>query len=323
MRPMLKLARYVLAGIFTMLASATFIGLSTAQAATGSVLFMVPTLDDEAYTRQIAIAKEQAKKYPDISFEFTAMTARDAASEFISKIEGGVTKNVDVIVLNPGSAAEQLGPALTKAREAGVKVVVLAHGVTGFEADALIEIDARAMTVPSGKYMAGKLRSGDKVALMRCALGSKEQIEFEEGFREGIAGSGIEVVEAGDSKCDAAEGRKLVENWLTTYPDLKGVYSDADIALTGAIEAIKAANRDIVVVGNGAASYSVPKIVEGDILQASAVYPFWTFGSYGVDTAARIVAGEAVEKNIKIPPEDLITKENGASYLERLAAMPR
>jgi ribose transport system substrate-binding protein len=279
------------------------------------VLYIVPSFDDEAYVVQLEAAREQAKKHPAIKFKFTAGTSRDVAPEFIAKIESGVARGVKVIVIDAGGSAEQLAPALRKAREAGVHVVLNAHAVPGVDADTLIRADHRAGAVPAGKFMATHLAPGDSIAVLRCHAGNAGMDARLAGFTDGLASSGIRIVASGETHCDPAEARKLMENWITAHPELKGVFSDTDIALMGALEAMRAAQRDLVVVGHDGQTPALRMLAAGQIIDATVVYPAGKLGVLAVDTAARILAGDPVPPLVVLPVEGLITRENVQDHL--------
>jgi len=295
-----------------------FSSLSMATAvAAGSVLYLLPTLDDEAYVSQLAAAKEKAKQFPDVEFDFMAGSSRNVVLDLIAKIETAVARRVKVIVVDPGEAGEQLSPALRKAQSAGVMIVTTSTPIPGLEkAKARIEFNDKAGGVPGGQFMAKQLKAGDEVAIIRCFMGHPQMDARENGFLEGLEGSGVKIVAHGETKCDPAEGRTVMENWITAYPNLKGVLSDTDIALVGAVQAMKAANIDLVVVGYDGQQAVVKMIDEGDIVDATPIYPYWVFGELAVETAARLVAGEEVQEVVPVPVQGLITRENAKDFLK-------
>lgn len=296
-------------------------GSSSAESASGKVLYLVPTLDDEAYVRQSAAAKATAEKYPNIDFDITAGSGRTDATDLVAKIESGVTQGVDVIVVDSGSAGDQLKPALERAIDQGVKVVVNSQPIEGLDGvTSTIGFDHKAGAVPGGKYVAEQLKSGDEVGMIRCVIGTPATDARAAGFEEGIAGSGIKVVATGDAECDPEKARAITENMLTAHPNLKGILSDTDIAVLGVVKALDADKKDLVVVGHDGQVAGLEAIKAGNVLDASAVYPYNLFGVKGIDTAAEIVEGKQVPARVDIPPQELITKDNVQKYLDEAGA---
>jgi ribose transport system substrate-binding protein len=288
---------------------------------TGKVLYLVPTLDDEAYVRQQAAAKAEAEKYPNIEFDITAGRGRTDATDLVAKIESGVTQGVDVIVVDSGSAGDQLKPALSRAIEQGVKVIVNSQPIEGLDTvTATVRFDHEAGAVPGGEYMAQELKSGDEVGMIRCVIGTPATDARAAGFEKGMEGSGIKVVATGDAECDPEKARSITENMLTAHPNLKGILSDTDIAVIGALEALEAAKKDLVVVGHDGQVAALEAIRDGRVLDASAVYPYNLFGVEGVKAAAGLIEGDDVPAQITIPPQELITKDNVQSFLDEANA---
>lgn len=285
-------------------------------AQTAKVLYIVPTLDDQAYISQLDAARKKAAEYPSIEFEFTAGASRNTAPELIAKIESAVTRGLSAIVIDPGEAGEQLTPALSKAQQAGVAVITNSVPIpTLKDAAARIQFNDRAAPRPAGEFMAANLEAGDKIAVLRCFAGNTQMDNQADGFLDGLKSSNIEVAVTGDAFCDPLKARALMENWLTAFPDLKGLYSDTDIALIGAVEALQAANKDLLVIGHDGQTKAVEMIRDGDIIDATVIYPYWAFGETAVETVARVVAGEK-PGDVDVPIQGIVTKDNAAQFLK-------
>ncbi len=288
-------------------------GIASAQ--TAKVLYIVPTLDDQAYISQLEAARKKAAEYPSLEVEFTAGASRNTAPELIAKIESAVTRGLSAIVVDPGEAGEQLTPALSKAQKAGVAVITNSVPIpTLKDAAARIQFDDRAAPRPAGEFMAANLKSGDRIAVLRCYAGNAQMDNRSDGFLDGLAGSGIEVAVTGDAFCDPLKARALMENWLTAFPDIKGLYSDTDIALMGAIEALKSDDKDLLVIGHDGQTKAVEMIRDGDIIDATVIYPYWAFGETAIETVARVVAGEN-PGDVQVPIQGIIVKDTAAQFL--------
>ena len=131
------------------------------------------------------------------------------------------------------------------------------------------------------------------------------------GFREGIEGSGIEVVFEADMKWLEPDARKEMESALARYDDIDLVYAHNDPGAHGAYLAAKAADRneDIMFVGIDALPHEGVAYVMQGIMDATFQYP--TGGAEAIDVALKIFAGEEVEKHIVLGSR-LFTKDNVA-----------
>ncbi len=301
------------------IACTTLLALSTAGRAGDqkSILYIVPSLDDEYYVTQVDAAKNQALKYPEYTFEFTAAGgSRAPVPELIAKIEAGVTRGIDVIVIDAGESGDLVAPALAKAIDTGVKVVAHAADIPSLKnPSASTGYDQRAGAKPAGEFMAGHLKPGSKIVVIRCAIGNTHLDAREAGFMDGIEGKGIEVVDRGEANCDPLQARALMENWITAHPEIDGVFSDTDIALVGAVEALRIAKLDPVVVGHDGQKPILKLLSEGDIVDATVLLPTVAIGQLGVDVAVGVLQGKSYSDRVILPPQGMITRENVQDYL--------
>jgi ribose transport system substrate-binding protein len=132
------------------------------------------------------------------------------------------------------------------------------------------------------------------------------------GFREGIAGSEIEVVFLADMKWLEPNARKEMESALARHDQIDLVYAHNDPGAHGAYLAARAAGRekDMMFVGIDALPQEGVAYVNQGILDATFQYP--TGGREAISTALKILAGQQVPKKITLGSR-LFTKENVGS----------
>ena len=108
----------------------------------------------------------------------------------------------------------------------------------------------------------------------------------------------------------------VMENWLQSFPNLSGVFALNDPSAIGCIAAIESAGKldQIFVVGVDGSSDGIKSIAEGK-LGASAAQDPVKIGSVSVEQCYRVLAGEEVEPDIKIP-SFLIDQSNVAQFAE-------
>ncbi len=143
---------------------------------------------------------------------------------------------------------------------AGVKPAIEnadADGVAMFTFDCTSESDAINCFVGTDNYKGGQLggdelvrltADGDTVAIIGYASISS-CIDRENGALEVLKGADRNVLSGYDYKGDANEAQKIMENILTTNPEVKAVFCVGDPAATGALAAIKAAGSDCKIIG--------------------------------------------------------------------------
>jgi ribose transport system substrate-binding protein len=156
-----------------------------------------------------------------------------------------------------------------------------------------------------------------KVAVIRGILGIATHEDRLAGFREGIAKApGINLAAVQPANSERALGMSVMENLLTSHPDLKAVFATNDQMALGAVEAIAAHNMTgkILVVGVDATAEAVRKVVDGSMAADIAMHPE-ALGSKSVEAAIQAAKGQPVAPKIDTG-ETLVTKENAAQFLK-------
>lgn len=143
---------------------------------------------------------------------------------------------------------------------AGVKPAIEnadADGVAMFTFDCTSESDAINCFVGTDNYKGGELggeelvrltADGDTVAIIGYPTASS-CLDRENGALDVLAKADRNVLSGYDYKGDANEAQKIMENILTTNPEVKAVFCVGDPAATGALASIKAAGSDCFVIG--------------------------------------------------------------------------
>lgn len=281
-----------------------------------SVLVLLPSLEDESYIRQQRGAQAEADKHPDVDIEIDAGTGRDSAPSLISKIESALTRGVDVIAINPGGGGNQVRPTLQRAVDQGVKVIAFDQGVPDFpELTSYIEVDDGGGSL-SGEYMTEQLSQGDQVGIIRCFAGNTVMDARMSSLESGL-GDGLEIVSELDAKCDPAAARTSMENMLTANPELDGVWSDTDVALGGALEALEAENKDLVVCGHDGQIPIIEAIAAGDIVDCTSTNPFEETGEMAVSLSIQAGQEEEIPSNPVLEVQ-LVTQENAEEVLQEI-----
>ena len=122
---------------------------------------------------------------------------------------------------------------------------------------------------------------------------------------------------------DTQEGRggsdcseRAMQDLLTRFPALDAVFPINDPSALGCISAIEAAGRagQVTIVSVDGSRQGAEAILAGKLDASVAQYPR-EIGRLAADRAYAYLAGQPVEKDVKVPVR-LITKENAAAVLE-------
>ena len=262
--------------------------------------------------------RKAAEKVP----QFEEVQFSDAAkdnSKQVTDVENLMTKQVDLLMISPNEAAP-LTDVVRKAYNQGIPVVVLDRKVDGEAYTTYIGADNVAIGKQAGEFFKNTLLpQGGKIVQIKGLSGSTPAAEREEGFKQGIAGSKIEVVATADGEWERSVGQQKMDALLKAHPDIQAVYSQNDPMAEGAWLAAQAANRpDLKFVGID--GLPIPsggiKAVEEGRLQATNLYP--TGGAEAVEAAKKLLVDcQQVPKTQTLGTE-LITKDNAAEVYSRL-----
>ena len=195
----------------------------------------------------------------------------------VTAVENMVAGGVKGILITP-SDTKAIIPALDKARKKGVLVIALDTPTDPQSAvDALFATDNMKAGELIGKY--AKAVEGDKpvkIATLDLApgitVGALRHDGFTSGF--GISNSDPRIVCQADTQGDQTKGQTAMENCLTKAPDINLVYTINEPAALGANTALKAANKqNVLVVSVDGGCTGVNAIKDGKIAATSQQYP--------------------------------------------------
>lgn len=114
------------------------------------------------------------------------------------------------------------------------------------------------------------------------------------------------------------KAQDIMTNWLSTGEPFDFVIANNDEMALGAIQAMKAAglSMDSVVVGGVDATDDALAAMKGGDLDVTVFQNAAAQGAGAVDTAAKLIAGEKVSREVYIPFE-LVSMDNIDQYLDR------
>jgi inositol transport system substrate-binding protein len=130
--------------------------------------------------------------------------------------------------------------------------------------------------------------------------------------------TGIKIVEEQTANWDRTQGSDLMTNWLSAGVDFDAVISNNDEMAIGAIQALKAAGKDLskVVVGGVDATQDALAAMQAGDLKVTVFQDAAGQGKGAVDAALKLAKGEKVEKKTYVPFQ-LVTPENVKDFVKK------
>ncbi len=275
------------------------------------VAMLLPSVSQGASLQQKAGIEAQSEREQNAEVVLRAGQSDTDLAAYRNMVDDAVSQQFAVIAVNI-SDPKVILPALEAADRQGVKIVGMAHDVPDFDKDIVVATDQRTAASLAGEYVKEQLTDGGKVGIIHCLPGNPVTDDRVAGFKDGLEGAqGVEIVSTLDAKCDRNEGRTVMEDMLTRTPDLDAVYSVSDTQTLGALVAIEAEKKELIVASIDAQDEMVEKLRGGQV-GATVDLNFTEIGARSVAAAVRLARGEQVPPQIEIAPK-LVTNESAAS----------
>ena len=233
----------------------------------------------------------------------------------VEEIRELINSGVELIFINPVDWTE-VEPALELAHAAKIPVIAID---TNVEDDSLV-----ACTVVSDNYTAGvqcaehllKNSSGGKIALLKHSQ-ARSSIDRIKGFRDKIsANKNFQIVAESECLGQLEVAMPAMEKMIRAHPEINIVMALNDPAAMGALAALQNINRRDVKVYGVDGVPETKEMIFSRRMTATAGQSPRQIGRLAADQAYKILAGEPVEKIIKLPTKLLSAENISAADLE-------
>ena len=264
--------------------------------------FSISTLNNPAF---VYLKDQIEEKAEENGTKIIVSDAQNDSAKQSNSMDDLIQQGVDAIIVNPVDSAA-IAPSVEAANDANIPVVTVDRSTDGGEILSLIVSDNVKGGEMAAQYLIDTLGEGAKVAMIEGIPGASATNERGEGFKNGAEGK-LEIVASQNGDFDRAKSLIVTENILQAHPEIKGIFAQNDEEALGALEAIKAAKRDdIIIIGFDGAEAAIESINSGD-LDATIGQRFDEMASLSLEAIYNYYQGKDVEKEIFAPVE-LITK---------------
>ncbi len=278
------------------------------------ILCLINNLADNNSLNYANAIEERAEELGD-QVNITVADSKSDISKQIAQMEDGVTRKVDAIILQPNDA-EALGGAIDLCAEAGIPVIEMSLKTTNENYTAFVGLSDVVGGRLVSEYIFEQMGGSGKVAHILGNEGSSAVNDRAEGFEEALAEyPEIEVIAEQSAHWQRAEALDLAEDWLTTYPDLKGIVCQNDDMALGVVEAVEAMGREDVLVGGVNAIADALTAVKDGRLDCTVYMDSHNVGVTALDLAVAAARGEPVEKETRLDMK-IVNSSNIDEYLQ-------
>ncbi|MGE4549413.1 MAG: sugar ABC transporter substrate-binding protein [Intestinibacillus sp.] len=290
------------------------------EAASGSsnsskVIAFVPKTLNNPFFVAIKDNVEAACKENGWIVKVNAADAETEVDKQISILEAYIEEGVDAIITGPSSKTA-LVDVINKADEKGIPVLLVDSGADECAYQAYVGTDNYVGGQQGAKWIGEHVKEGE-VAILDGFSGNDATTQRQKGFMDEIANyPDIKVVASEYGNCEISKGMEVTENFLTAYPNLKGIFAVNDMMAIGAGQAVEAAAKrgQIQICGFDGQPDAAQKIIEGTIDATIAQKPA-TMGKMIVQSVKDYFDGKEIERNVDTGC-DVVNKDNAEEYLK-------
>lgn len=229
------------------------------------------------------------------------------------QIDAFIQQQIDVLLINAVDS-DGIGPAVDRAKEAGIRVVAVDVAARGAEAQ--VTLDNTAAGNLACTYLADRIGGAGDILLINGTPISSVQDRVT-GCKQALQGyPQIKIVAEQNGDNGRAEALTIATDMFTAHPGVKGVFGINDPTALGAtLAAQQAGIGGLVMVGVDASPEAVAELQKPDsMFQATAAQDPNTQGAIALEMAQKLFAGETLDQQSVLVPTEMITRENLAQY---------
>jgi inositol transport system substrate-binding protein len=250
--------------------------------------------------------------------------AQNDVSKQQSQIQNFIASKVDAIVVNPVDT--DATAAMSKlAADAGIPLVYVNRQPVNVdtlpEKQAFVASNEQESGTLQTKEVCRILGGKGKAVVIMGELSNQAARMRTQDIHDVIKTDeckGIQIVEEQTGNWDRTQGSDLMANWLSSGVEFDAVISNNDEMAIGAIQALKAAGKDMksVVVGGIDATQDALAAMQAGDLDVTVFQDAAGQGKGSIDAALKLAKGEKIEKKVYIPFQ-LVTPENVKDFASK------
>lgn len=228
--------------------------------------------------------KEGIEKEADklgIQVDILAVASEDDTQGQLKLFEDLLNKDYVGIGFAPLSPVNLI-PQVVAANQKGIQVVNVDEKVdmqelknAGGNVYAFITTDNVKVGAKGAQYIVDTLGAGGgQVAIIEGKAGNASGEARKQGAEEVFkSAQGIELVTSQPADWDRIKALDVTTNLIQRYPELKAIYAANDTMALGALEAVKNANKQIIVVGTDGQPEALQSVKDGQLSATVAQDP--------------------------------------------------
>jgi ABC-type sugar transport system substrate-binding protein len=238
---------------------------------------------------------------------FTPDPALDVTKQ-IEQCQDLVNKGVQALLID-AIDVDAIQPAVEAAKAAKIPVIAIDTAIPGLKSDLLTEIysdNTNAGRIAARELIEAMANAGEIGILNHPEVACVR--ERTDGLNEVLKDfPNVKIVADVASHGNVIESQQVMETFIQSHPNMKGVFAINDPTAQGAIAAIKASGLDIKVVAVDGSQSAIDMIKAGELICSAAQDPK-AIGAKAAECVKAYLDGTKVDDTYVIPTFPIDTK---------------
>ena len=274
-------------------------------------LVYIPKVEDSTndFWKALILGTKMAAKEYNADIEIKAPTEENDIERQNELLKEAISEEPDAILFSPSSFTES-NDLLKEAKVKGIRISFIDSYTEEKVQNLTVATDNREAGEKLGKFAATLLDPDDQIAIVAHVKGVSAAVEREEGFRKGLGDLAKNIVEVVYCDSQYEKSRKLTQELMEKYPNLKMVAGMNEYSSVGAARAVKAAGaKDRIQVVGVDSSQEAVQLMENGVFKGLVVQKAFKMGYIGVKETILMLRGKSYEKDVNSGCE-LVTPDN-------------
>jgi len=267
-----------------------------------TLAMVVSTLNNPFFVTMKEGAEAKAKT---LGYKLIVLDSQNDPSKELANVEDLTVRGVKAILINP-TDSDAVSNAIRMANRSGIPVLTLDRGASRGKVVSHIASDNVAGGEMAGQYISDTIGANATVIQLEGIAGTSAARERGQGFMQAVDKNKMNLLASQPADFDRTKGLNVMENMLAANPNVQAVFAQNDEMALGALRAVQASGKDVLIVGFDGTEDGIAAVNRG-ILGATIAQQPGLIGALGIETADKVLKGLSVEKNIAVPLK-VITK---------------
>jgi ribose transport system substrate-binding protein len=230
--------------------------------------------------------------------------AQDKPEKQIADVDDLLVKGIDVLIISP-AVQDAVNPALEKAYDSGIPVIVFDRKATTDKYTTFIETSNYEMGKGQAEWLAKELNYRGNIVMLAGFAGSGPAEDRLRGALDVFEQhSGIKILGQQYTDWSPPKSKTIMEAWIQQFDQIDGIWAGSGLGSWPALEALKEAGRPLVPSTSEQLNAYAKFVVKNNI--RGFIYPFPAWQSRdAVRYAIKAVQGEDLPKYIEIPVDTI------------------